>query len=148
MIELDGQMNIFEFLPKEQTHPGIGTLYRYFTERWRMVESSQERCREWLLTHPVKGDKDFTKVYGVPESWEFRSCYGCGKETCHAECDTVKPAGFVWKKKAIGREGKTTIISWDFYCSECGAELFHNEAMKRKVHVCPKCKRRLIDGTI
>lgn len=146
MMQIDGQLSIFDFLPKEQTHPGIAAMYRYYTERWNMWKIAQDECGNWALTHPVTDDRDFVKVYGDPRFWKFQSCYGCDITECNDICDRVRPAHFIVKEKVVRIENGVKIISRDFYCSECDTKLFHNGAMMRKVHICPVCKRRIREG--
>lgn len=80
-IGFEGQMNIFDSIRKPVTFQGIGAYYRYFTERWNMIDIAIDQCAEWIQEHDLP--QEFYRVYGNPERWKSKRCYGCRLEPCH-----------------------------------------------------------------
>lgn len=57
--------------------------------------------------------------------------------------DDCPTANFQFKGKLLRIEKGQRIISYDFYCSNCGTELFHNGEMLRKMKICPYCNANI-----
>lgn len=59
----------------------------------------------------------------------------------------LQPRGnFQLKGKLLRIEGGQRIVSYDFYCSACGRELFHNGEMMRKTKSCRFCGAELSES--
>lgn len=60
--------------------------------------------------------------------------------------DSVPKGCFQMKGKLLRIEDGQRIVSYDFYCSACGRELFHNGEMMKKTKSCRFCGAELIES--
>ena len=57
--------------------------------------------------------------------------------------DDCPTANFQFKGKLLRIEDGQRIVSYDFYCSHCGNELFHNAEMMKEMTACPFCNANI-----